>query len=207
MDIMDALSASDLSHLTEEEELNLRLSTSHSLHLINKMNMSGGGGILPEEHVVIHTDDADEDSDNDDFFAERSEDLDMLLSTYTLHSCLHSRLCIVVFYLCTFLLLLASTIALIVVLVMIVLPYYKVQNFVPTTCVVVDVSWYSERSQCSCGKGCSSDYPCLLIKVLTDPHSNRTAVLYEHESLLDAQVTNYLFIKINGIFICPYICI
>ena len=180
--INTTLSATDLSQLTEDEALSLRTTcTHHTIRLMDKM--ASDNDVLNQDCVVVHNDD-----DSDDDYNDQGDDLEMLLSTYTLNSCLQSRLCFIIFYLCTVLLLIASTVAMVVVLVMIVTPYHKVTGFVQTTCIVVDVSWYAERKQCSCGKGCTSDYPCLLISVSSTDEPNNTALLYEHESMLSEKV-------------------
>ena len=112
---------------------------------------------------------------------------------FGLTKCIHSRPCSICVYLCLTLMVLASIVALIVISVLIVVPYTKAASYQSSNCTPVGVSVDPEDKRCSCGKGCSSLYPCLQIRVLIAAVNYsyvdiRSSILYENEAVFMRKV-------------------
>ena len=115
--------------------------------------------------------------------------------TFGLRKCLHSRPCSICVYLCLTLIVLASLVSLVVISVLIVVPYAKAASYQHSNCTPVRVNVDNEDRRCSCGKGCSSLYPCIQIKVLihavnysSDSHPE-SSILYENEAIFMRKVS------------------
>ncbi len=119
--------------------------------------------------------------------------------------CLHSRPCTICTYLCLTLFLLAGFVGMIVVTVLILVPYVRASQYNETYCTPVSVMLEQDERRCSCGKGCSSMYPCLKITVSIN-NINYTAsgyqpsIIYENEAFFMKHVSNTLFSKRNTWF-------
>lgn len=105
-------------------------------------------------------------------------------------NCVTSRPCVVCVYLALLLVLLCSFISLIVISFLVAAPYTEAAHFVTGECTCVGSVWGREEEQCSCGKGCSSKYPCLKVSVnITLTNGNiATATLAEDETNLHQKV-------------------
>ena len=114
--------------------------------------------------------------------------------------CLKSRPCTICTYLCLTLLLLAGFVGMIVVTVLILVPYVRASQYLETYCTPESVILEPDERRCSCGKGCSSMYPCLKITVfITDINYTvsgiQPSMLYENEAF---------FMKHVSIDMCTY---
>ena len=112
---------------------------------------------------------------------------------FGLNKCVHSRPCSICVYLCLTLMVLASIVALIVISVLIVVPYTKAASYQSSNCTPVGINVDPEDRRCSCGKGCSSLYPCLQIRVLITAVNYsyvdiRSSILYENEAVFMRKV-------------------
>ena len=156
--------------------------------------------------VVPVLDDDDTDIDFDD-------DINIITNRGTTKYCMHSRPCAICTYLTLSVLLLGSVVALVVVGVMVISPYRRVAHYKTTDCYVANISWANGHRQCSCGKSCSSMYPCLTVVVILPnlhtsltndvsassignqngapnvEYENQTIVMHEDETLLDKSVS------------------
>ena len=106
---------------------------------------------------------------------------------HKLRICVHSRPCTICVYLFLTLVLLASLVSLIVIGVLILAPFRRARDYHDGYCVALRNPEEIVERRCSCGKGCSSTYPCLLVKVhLRGVHNDSTSssILYENESML-----------------------
>jgi len=171
---------SDCVHLTSQEELGL-----YEASCIEQ-----DGGITTGE---IQLDDTVNDVDFDD--VENNIDLDMFISLHRTRIMLHSKPCTVCIYLCVITLLIGSVIALIIISVMVIAPYYRVSQFQDAYCSVANISWDEGLRQCSCGKSCSSVFPCLTIWITYMHTSTNIAntstqfhLLHGDETMLDKEV-------------------
>ena len=119
---------------------------------------------------------------------------------YKLKTCTRSRPCTICVYLFLILILLASIVSLIVIGVLILAPFRKVLDYEHAQCVTLRNPDETIERRCSCGKGCSSTYPCVVIKVHlvgihNDSASSPTSTLFENESMLMRKVRISLFQK------------
>jgi hypothetical protein len=105
--------------------------------------------------------------------------------------CLSSRLFSMFVYLTTFLLMLSSIVAILVVGVIIVKPYHEVSTFLPTLCSPTHTIRERANRDCSCGKVCRSQFPCIMITVMITTEDGKpwTAVMADDETLLTKQVS------------------
>ena len=83
---------------------------------------------------------------------------------------------------------------LIVVGILVVIPYGRVSQYVSSFCYPVQVHVDPQERRCSCGKGCTSFYPCSTIKVYVNKFNstqfhNESAILYENEAMYGQQVS------------------
>ena len=135
---------------------------------------------------VISTDDDDNDDDDDnitnnDFYTTRttitstntnSKLLNVNWKQYKLthlvfriRTCLQSRPCAICLYLCLTLQLVLGVICLVMISVLVVRPYREISSYQPGNCTPRGVTTDPEDRRCSCGKGCTSLYPCIRISV------------------------------------------
>ena len=106
---------------------------------------------------------------------------------------IHSRPCSICVYLCLTLTVLASLVSLVVISVLIVVPYTKAASYESSNCTPVGVNIDPEDRRCSCGKGCSSLYPCLQIRVVIEAVNYsyvnlKSSILYENEAVFMRKV-------------------
>ena len=115
--------------------------------------------------------------------------------------------CFVVLYLWLAVLLMLCLSALIVIILFIVRPYMHAETFIPTQCEAISTVPSQQKQDCSCGKGCSSSFPCLEIVVVFDAIDDKRkhrSFLREHETALSTMVSHYkhlfytYFIYIKG---------
>ena len=130
----------------------------------------------------------------DDTDLDLDDDLHVIVPSRRAVNCVHSRPCSVCTYLIISVLLVGSVVALAVVGVMVIAPYRRVEHYRSTDCLVSNISRASGHRQCSCGKSCSSVYPCLTITVtlpdvLHNTAVNKTIIMHEDETLLDKSVS------------------
>ena len=113
---------------------------------------------------------------------------------FGLNKCILSRPCSICVYLCLTLMVLASIVSLVVISVLIVAPYTKAASYELSNCTTVRVNIDPEDRRCSCGKGCSSLYPCLQIRVVIEAvnyssvNNLRSSILYENEAVFMRKV-------------------
>ena len=126
-----------------------------------------------------------------------AEDEDMadydfvVVKQWTLRTCWHSRYTSVCLYIILALILVASLLALLIVVSMVTVPFQRASGFVKSTCEVVSAHQHSSPSICSCGKGCDSHYPCLTVAVQYTDHTGtiQNASMYENEIILRKRVS------------------
>ena len=107
------------------------------------------------------------------------------------HSCLQSPACLLAIYVCCGLLLAACIATLLVINLVVVRPYLKADHFIPSQCHAVESVYASEDYQCSCGKDCSSSFPCLevVVEYLASDGQHHRGFLREHEVALKTKVS------------------
>ncbi len=115
-------------------------------------------------------------------------------ATHKAGKCLHSRPCIICTYLFLTLFLLAGFVGMIVVAVLILVPYVRASQYIETYCTLVSVILEPDERRCSCGKVCSSMYPCLKITVsIKDINYTESgiqpSVIYENEAFFMKHVS------------------
>ena len=105
--------------------------------------------------------------------------------------CLQSQTCFLVIYLWIGLFLAACIAAVLVVSLLVVRPYLKAEHFIPSQCHAVESVYASEDHQCSCGKGCSSSFPCLevVVEYLAGDGQHHRGFLREHEAAVKMKVS------------------
>ena len=115
--------------------------------------------------------------------------------------CVKSRPCTVCLYVAIVLLVLSCTVTLVLVGLLVVVPYQRSRDFVVATCSPERTIQYPTDRRCSCGKGCSSQYPCVQIMVNVYPDVRddidrvpRSAVLSEDETIIDLKVLLHMYI-------------
>jgi hypothetical protein len=113
----------------------------------------------------------------------------------TCQCCHKTNTCFLVIYLWIGLLLTACVVALIAVSFLVVRPYMKADRFVETECKAIAVAYSSVDHDCSCGKGCTSVFPCLEVVVEFSSQDNQShrAFLREHEAVLSSKVCIHHF--------------
>lgn len=117
--------------------------------------------------------------------AEEEEDVDVFLFS----CCERTKLCTVTLYLWLTLLAIGSAISLAVIGVLLVEPWRKASSFIKTQCTSTDYT--SHERKCTCGKSCSSIYPCLVVTVRYKDQEQRDHLvrIKENESILDKEVS------------------
>ena len=91
-------------------------------------------------------------------------------------------------------LLILSTVALIIIGILVIAPYQKSSKFIETTCVPLHTEYGRTERHCSCGRGCNSQFPCVAItvevvsRVDIDAARTWTTRLSDDDSLLHKQV-------------------
>ena len=104
---------------------------------------------------------------------------------YRLRVCFHSRPCAICGYMCLTLLVIAGLVGMVVVTVLVLVPYQRASQYVSTHCTPISVTRETEERRCSCGKGCSSLYPCLLIYVhIKEINYTNTSMTKDNPSLI-----------------------
>ena len=83
-----------------------------------------------------------------------------------------------------------ATIALVVITILVIVPYYRVSYFAKSMCQVKVEPTYTAEYTCSCGKGCTSRYPCIHIEVYVTGSNldGYNASLHNNEVTLDKEV-------------------
>lgn len=110
--------------------------------------------------------------------------------------CVHSRPCSICVYLCLTLIVLASLVSLVVISVLIVVPYAQAATYQHSNCTPVGITVDSEDRRCSCGKGCSSLYTCMQVRVKIQSvnytiHTElKSSILYENEAIFMRKVSH-----------------
>ena len=122
--------------------------------------------------------------------------------TYYMHKikvCSRSRPCTICIYLFLTLITLASVVSLIVIGVLILAPFRKAVEYHSIHCIAQENIDETVERRCSCGKGCSSTYPCLLVKVhlkgIHNQSDHSSSILYENESMLMRKVGFKLYLS------------
>jgi hypothetical protein len=105
--------------------------------------------------------------------------------------CLSSRSFIMFLNFTILLLLLSSIVAILVVSVIIVKPYHEVSTFLPTFCSPAHTTKETANIDCSCGKVCRSQFPCIMItvRITTEYGKLWTTGMVDDETLLNKQVS------------------
>lgn len=116
---------------------------------------------------------------------EEEEDVDVFLFS----CCERTKLCTVTLYLWLTLLAIGSAISLAVIGVLLVEPWRKASSFIKTQCTSTDYT--SHERKCTCGKSCSSIYPCLIVTVQYKDQEQRDHLvrIKENESVLNKEVS------------------
>ena len=164
--------------------------SSHSL-LSHKQSPAKTGRRTPEIETKVTLTDPDNHVSNpaiivDD--ADIPEESDSCVPGW----CSKSGTCFVVIYLWLAVLIVICLTALVVVIVFIVRPYLHAQMFQATECRAL-VTVYSEyEKDCSCGKGCSSSFPCveIIVSLLDEKLQVHRSFLREHETALATKVSD-----------------
>lgn len=148
----------------------------------------------PEELVTIamQVEMADKGSESEDDLSDFDDEDMPQWCRGCCRRCRHSRICSMTLYLWIGIFVLACFVAMITVGVLVVDPYRKAQRFKASTCVAVAYSYQSEEKKCSCGKGCTSGYSCLVVNVIFTEQPKDMApktIIYENEAALQGQVS------------------
>lgn len=115
--------------------------------------------------------------------------------------CIRSRPCSVCLYLVLVLLLLSSFVSVLVVGILVAAPYHHASKYIPTRCTPIQLSFDRQLRKCSCGKGCSSKYPCLRIEVkYQGPQGVIESTMAEDESTLGRQVSLLIALMLASFF-------
>ncbi|CAD5123637.1 unnamed protein product [Dimorphilus gyrociliatus] len=103
--------------------------------------------------------------------------------------CEKTKLCTVTLYLWLTLLAIGSAISLAVIGVLLVEPWRKASSFIKTQCTSTE--YVSQDRKCTCGKSCSSVYPCLIVTVRYKDQELRDHLvrIKENESILNKEVS------------------
>ena len=154
----------------------------------------GGPGGDSEELVTIamQVELADKGSESDDDLSDIDEEEVPLWCRGCCRRCRNSRLCSMTLYLWIGIFVLTCLVALIVVGLLVVDPYRKAKRFKDTTCMPVAIERSIEEKKCSCGKGCTSGYNCIIVKVIysnTLRDISTETIVYDNEAALKSQVS------------------
>ena len=147
----------------------------------------------PEELVTIamQVELADKGSESEEDLSDFEEEDVPQWCRGCCRKCRHSKVCSMTLYIWIGIFVLACFIALVIVGVLVVDPYRRALRFKDTSCVAVATSYLSDEKKCSCGKGCTSGYSCLVIKVIftEQPRSSiPETVVYDNEGALRGEV-------------------
>ena len=125
----------------------------------------------------------------DDTDEEETSDI-QIVQDCTIRTCWHYKYCSVCVYIILVIIMFSAIIGLIVVILLVVIPFARVSSFQSALCEVTGARKHLSESTCSCGKGCDSRYPCMLIQVqYALSHSlTHNASIHENEVLLDKKV-------------------
>ena len=156
-----------------------------------------------EHEVLAVRSDEEDDVEEESEDTEDDDEFNVLESDSHVHHrlvlCIKSRPCAICVYLATALVLLSSVVVIIVVAVLVAAPYHHVHGFLETSCSPVHISKDVVSRQCSCGKRCQAEFPCIhvtvqfhLIEGGTSANVIVRALLHENESMLRRQV-RFLF--------------
>ncbi len=106
-------------------------------------------------------------------------------------NCRRSRACCIFIYFWIILFCVCSFIAVIVVACKVLLPFLDAQSFTETLCKGTHRNYTKTQNQCSCGKSCKVNYPCLKIYVTyNDTNQTRqSSVFSDNEAIIGAQVS------------------
>ena len=157
---------------------------------------------------MISTDDDNDNDDDDnidsqDFYATSSATSKLLNLNwkhyklthlaFRMKTCLQSRPCTICLYLCLTLQLLLGIICLVVISILVVRPFREISTYEHGNCTPTDVSIDPDDRRCSCGKGCTSLYPCIRITVSINNInytglSGQSSFLYENEVIMRRKV-------------------
>lgn len=104
--------------------------------------------------------------------------------------CRSSGFCSITLYIWIAVFIVGCLTALIVVGVLVVGPYLKAAAFQPTLCVSEGFQHHEDGAKCSCGKGCSSSYPCvqILVRLIALNPNDTQSVLFDNEASLQRKV-------------------
>ncbi len=116
----------------------------------------------------------------------------------TCGACRRSRACCIFIYFWIILFCVCSLIAVIVVTCKVLLPFLDAQSFTDTLCRATHNDYTDRQPQCSCGKSCKVNYPCLTIYVTYNDTNNmrQSAAFSDNEAIIGGQVS-ILFIHIS----------
>ena len=113
------------------------------------------------EHITLeHPSSSEEEVEE-----EETEEVEDPRSHGCLRGCARTRPCSVCLYLFLGIVLLSSFVSVLVVGFLVAAPYQKASRFVAARCAPHQVIIDRYERKCSCGKSCSSKYPCLRIQV------------------------------------------
>lgn len=192
----------------EEVDVN-REETVHLCEDIEAIAVENGSWSLRDQH----SDSEDNDSNQDDHYAypasnslgiftemsksdgiEKDEAIcytptsEQFQSSFA-YGCVTSRPCTVCVYLVLILVVLCSFISLFVISFLVAVPYHRAVRFLRAQCVCVESAYALAEEHCSCGKGCSSRYPCLTVNVnVSTSSASFIASLANDETLLHKKV-------------------
>lgn len=111
-----------------------------------------------------------------------------------METCRHCKYCAAYNITLLGIVIIVATIVLVVITVLVVVPYYRVSNFAKSMCQVIVAPTYIAEYACSCGKGCTSRYPCIDIEVyVTSSNLNGyNASIHSNEVTLAKEVLQCL---------------
>ena len=157
-----------------------------------------------EDTVTMEMYDTGEEEEDREVEEEEEEDnFHVMRGECSIYMCLRHKYCVMSVYVTLLVVMVASSVALVIVCVMVALPVLRTVHFRPGTCSVIGVERLTGTdSSCSCGRGCQSHFPCLKITVeyyATDSDTGRkrglgsdvlyyNASLHDNEIIMDGQV-------------------
>ena len=180
----------DTVYLCDEDEV----AKEHAQH--EAVRMREHEAVHMRDHQYLTTPDPEDEDEEEEEEEEEEDDTFQERTWWTLWQTRHCAICV---YLFLSVVLLASTVAIVLTGALVVAPYRKVSAFLPALCLPFSVDVDQIGRKCSCGKGCTSRYPCVRIHVTYTHHklSPQRALLYENEAALDREVRKNNVFNVN----------
>ena len=151
------------------------------------------------------TSNTDGEYDKEEVQSDSESDLTIRIQRHSVPLyCLQSRPCTLCLYLLTVLLILASCVAIVVVSLLVVVHYNQTSGFLEAKCSAESIIREEDR-RCSCGRGCSSQYPCVRVSVrlsvITDSGQSGGIMTSWTASLADNEMLLHRAVRSHGLFV------